>query len=170
MKDAGKLRWVHDETVKQLPEKKQDDDLRVKDADAERLRFAPCHRADIIKMSTCLALLEVMRRQRCCRPSSEYRIILVPRGHAVMRHRRPLTDAQRHVVVPCTNNLFIPLSVVWGSIKEALTNSCTAYCTVDDVKMQLARKGWGTEQAVLVIDKVVDKGYCTRVGDRISPA
>jgi len=155
--DAERLRLVHDETEMQLRFKKQED-LRVKDADA----VPPRH----IKMSICLATLATMTWGHW--PDTAYRIVFVSRGHPLTRSRRPLLDAQRHFVAPSTNHVCIPLSIVGESIISAIEVSQTAYCTVADVEEQLATRGWRTAYVVSVIDKVAAKGYCMRVGDRVS--
>ena len=102
---------------------------------------------------------------RRCKPCTAYRIIFVARGHAVTRQRRMLLDAQKHIIAPCANNNFIPLSVVWEAIQEACTGGL---CSVAEVEAQLTKRGWKAEHAVTVIDKVAEKGYVARVGDRVS--
>ena len=41
-------------------------------------------------------------------------------------------------------------------------------CSVAEVEAQLECRGWQAEHAISVIDRVAEKGYVTRVGDRVS--
>ena len=80
-----------------------------------------------------------------------------------------LIDAQKHIIAPCTSNNFIPLSVVWEVIQEAIVgrHPLAVECHVADVQAVLVKRGWQAEHAVSVIDKVADKGYVTREGNRV---